>query len=131
MLDGAFSISYVPTDQMLADGLTKPLPGPLFERFKRQLGLTMLGARGLGRRQDFVGFRTRDFSIYTFRLSISFSFYFLLWNSLGFYCREHSCNAFVVLSKLEVRLAVSPQPFLSYTLHTSSAECSGDTHIHD
>ncbi|KJZ67918.1 hypothetical protein HIM_12693 [Hirsutella minnesotensis 3608] len=44
---GLFKLVYTPTSQMIADGLTKPLPGQKFESFVKQLGLvdifTLLG----------------------------------------------------------------------------------------
>jgi len=40
--DGTVSISYVPTTQMIADGLTKPLSGTAFERFRSQIGLASI-----------------------------------------------------------------------------------------
>lgn len=38
-LNGLFEVKYTPTAEMLADGLTKSLPGQKFEHFVRQLGL--------------------------------------------------------------------------------------------
>lgn len=38
-LNGLFQVIYTKTAEMLADGLTKPLPGQKFELFVRQLGL--------------------------------------------------------------------------------------------
>jgi hypothetical protein len=38
-LNGLFQVTYTKTAEMLADGLTKPLPGQKFELFVRQLGL--------------------------------------------------------------------------------------------
>ena len=32
-------ISYIPTDEMVADGMTKPLQRVAFERFKKMLGV--------------------------------------------------------------------------------------------
>ncbi|RMZ88210.1 hypothetical protein DV736_g4562, partial [Chaetothyriales sp. CBS 134916] len=37
--NGAILLEYIPTDQMLADALTKPLPRPTFERFVREIGM--------------------------------------------------------------------------------------------
>ena len=37
--NGSITLSYIPTAQMKADGLTKPLPGPKHQEFIRQLGL--------------------------------------------------------------------------------------------
>ena len=36
------SLSYIPTSNMAANGLTKALPKNLFQRFKRQLGLNQI-----------------------------------------------------------------------------------------
>lgn len=33
------SVEYVPSNEMIADGLTKPISGPGFQRFVHQLGL--------------------------------------------------------------------------------------------
>ncbi|KAF7566867.1 hypothetical protein PtrM4_134620 [Pyrenophora tritici-repentis] len=33
-------ISYIPTDEIVADGMTKPLQRVAFERFKKMLGVT-------------------------------------------------------------------------------------------
>jgi hypothetical protein len=40
---GRIAVSYIPTDQMAADGLTKPLQIQPFERFKDLIGLTTIG----------------------------------------------------------------------------------------
>ena len=40
--DGTITIEYVPTDDMIADGLTKPLAPPKFSRFRQQLGMVSL-----------------------------------------------------------------------------------------
>jgi hypothetical protein len=37
--NGSIELSYVPTDQMAADGFTKPLPGPKHQEFITQLGM--------------------------------------------------------------------------------------------
>lgn len=34
-------ISYVPTDEMAADGLTKPVSRPIFDRFRKQVGMVL------------------------------------------------------------------------------------------
>ena len=39
-------VKYVPTDQMVADGLSKPLPKQLFNNFMRQIGMTLIGQSG-------------------------------------------------------------------------------------
>ena len=39
-------VKYVPTDQMAADGLSKPLPKQLFKNFMRQIGMTLIGQSG-------------------------------------------------------------------------------------
>jgi hypothetical protein len=49
---GDLRVDYIPTVDMVADGMTKPLQRVAFERFKAQLGVTMrpsLGAKILGR----------------------------------------------------------------------------------
>ena len=40
---GAFRLEYIPTRQMAADGLTKPLPVPGFQAFIQMLGLNGTG----------------------------------------------------------------------------------------
>jgi hypothetical protein len=40
---GQIKIEYVPTDKMIADGLTKPLAGLTFEKYVSLLGLRMSG----------------------------------------------------------------------------------------
>ena len=45
----AITITYVPTADMAADGLTKPLPIPTHQKFIEQLGLTILGTDTLVR----------------------------------------------------------------------------------
>jgi hypothetical protein len=42
---GQFSVAYLPTNDMPADGLTKPLPRQRFEQFVRLLGLVDLEQR--------------------------------------------------------------------------------------
>jgi hypothetical protein len=42
---GALTVDYIPTADMVADGMTKPLARVAFERFKSQIGLSM-GRRG-------------------------------------------------------------------------------------
>jgi len=37
------AVSYIPTEEMIADGLTKPLAKIVFQKFRRQLGLTTSG----------------------------------------------------------------------------------------
>jgi hypothetical protein len=37
---GKISIHYLPTKEMLADGLTKPLSAPAFANFKKMLNLS-------------------------------------------------------------------------------------------
>jgi hypothetical protein len=39
VLNNRMEISYIPTGEMLADGLTKPLNKPMFESFVRGIGL--------------------------------------------------------------------------------------------
>ena len=36
---GDLAVSYVPTDKMIADVLTKPLAAPKFESFRKELGV--------------------------------------------------------------------------------------------
>lgn len=36
---GHFAVEYVPTNRMIADGLTKALPGQAFQTFVQQFGL--------------------------------------------------------------------------------------------
>jgi hypothetical protein len=36
---GKINIEYIPTDEMIADGMTKPLQYVAFKRFKNQMGL--------------------------------------------------------------------------------------------
>ena len=38
--DGTVKLIYTPTNEMAADGLTKPLNGQAFKRFKKLLGMT-------------------------------------------------------------------------------------------
>jgi len=38
---GKLSVTYIPTFDMVADGMTKPLQRVAFERFKGQLGVTI------------------------------------------------------------------------------------------
>jgi hypothetical protein len=40
---GRASVSYVPTDAMAADGLSKPLPKSTFQRFMNQIGMVLKG----------------------------------------------------------------------------------------
>ena len=40
---GRVSVSYVPTDTMAADGLSKPLPRSTFQRFMSQIGMVLKG----------------------------------------------------------------------------------------
>jgi hypothetical protein len=44
-MDGEIAISYVPTDENIADGLTKPLVGRQFVRFVQGLGLRRIARR--------------------------------------------------------------------------------------
>jgi hypothetical protein len=44
--DGTVIIDYIPTQDMIADGLTKPLGPTKFTRFKQQLGMTSLASLG-------------------------------------------------------------------------------------
>jgi len=37
--NGSITLAYIPTDKMVADGLTKPLPGSKHQEFITQLGL--------------------------------------------------------------------------------------------
>jgi hypothetical protein len=37
--NGRLQVTYVPTADMVADGMTKPLQRVVFERFKNQLGI--------------------------------------------------------------------------------------------
>jgi Reverse transcriptase (RNA-dependent DNA polymerase)/gag-polypeptide of LTR copia-type len=41
---GKLSVTYIPTADMIADGMTKPLQRVAFERFKNQMGMTTLEA---------------------------------------------------------------------------------------
>ncbi|KAM4055440.1 reverse transcriptase (RNA-dependent DNA polymerase) [Hirsutella rhossiliensis] len=43
--EGHFEVEYVPTNQMIADGLTKALPGQAFKAFVQQLGLIDISPR--------------------------------------------------------------------------------------
>ena len=38
---GELRVDYIPTAEMVADGMTKPLARVAFERFKNQMGLAM------------------------------------------------------------------------------------------
>ena len=40
--DGTVNFKYIRTDDMVADGMTKPLAWPKFEKFRRQLGMRRL-----------------------------------------------------------------------------------------
>ncbi|KJZ69301.1 hypothetical protein HIM_11314 [Hirsutella minnesotensis 3608] len=49
---GAIQVVYKPTDELIADGLTKALQGPKFEEFTRQLGLHDISERLQAREQQ-------------------------------------------------------------------------------
>ena len=38
-------MDYKPTTDMIADGLTKPLSGPAFQQFVKQIGLTDISSK--------------------------------------------------------------------------------------
>ena len=42
--DGTIVLEYTPTDEMIADGMTKALAPPKFARFREQLGMKSLSA---------------------------------------------------------------------------------------
>ncbi|CZS94184.1 uncharacterized protein RAG0_04240 [Rhynchosporium agropyri] len=42
---GRLKVDYIPTDEMVADGMTKPLDRVAFEKFKRQMGLVEEGRK--------------------------------------------------------------------------------------
>jgi hypothetical protein len=42
--EGRLALGYIPTDQILADGLTKALKAPLYSRFIQLLGLKLKGS---------------------------------------------------------------------------------------
>ena len=39
IVNGDIVLEYVPTSEQIADGLTKPLPKPKFDAFRKALGL--------------------------------------------------------------------------------------------
>ena len=42
--DSTIALEYIPTDEMIADGMTKALSPPKFARFREQLGMVSLSA---------------------------------------------------------------------------------------
>ena len=45
MKNRSISIEYAPSEEMIADGLTKALPANLYERFRGQVGLVDIAER--------------------------------------------------------------------------------------
>jgi len=45
-------VEYVPTNEMVADGLSKPLPKQKFNAFMRQIGMVMIGQSGRSSRKN-------------------------------------------------------------------------------